>query len=139
MALEVDDLVQRALAGDITGVTSALGLAEDLQRGLIDRFRSLPMARSAVLAGRTLADSVRNVFVVALMMAVDDLFPEREGERTWHDTPPLLVTKHRQEEAYHTAPLGRKLVTINGALSALDDGLAAADRHLGRAAKVFRL
>ena len=38
------------------GFVTALGLAEDLKKGLIDRFRSLPIARSAVLAGRTLAD-----------------------------------------------------------------------------------
>jgi ABC-2 type transport system permease protein/oleandomycin transport system permease protein len=53
------------------GATSTgVGLAEDLGKGLIERFRSLPMARSAVLAGRTVADLVRNVFVVALMCAV---------------------------------------------------------------------
>jgi ABC-2 type transport system permease protein/oleandomycin transport system permease protein len=51
-------------------LTTGVGLAEDLQKGLVDRFRSLPMARSAVLVGRTLADLVRNVFVVALMCAV---------------------------------------------------------------------
>ncbi len=51
-------------------LTTGVGLAEDLQKGLIDRFRSLPMARSAVLIGRTLADLVRNVFVVALMCIV---------------------------------------------------------------------
>jgi ABC-2 type transport system permease protein/oleandomycin transport system permease protein len=49
---------------------TAIGLAEDLNRGLIERFRSLPMARSAVLAGRTLADLTRNVFVTALMLVV---------------------------------------------------------------------
>lgn len=42
------------------GFVTALGLNEDLHKGLIDRFRSLPMARSAVLAGRTLADVVTN-------------------------------------------------------------------------------
>jgi ABC-2 type transport system permease protein len=51
-------------------VQTGIGLAEDLQKGLIERFRSLPMARSAVLAGRTIADLVRNVFVVAVMVAV---------------------------------------------------------------------
>jgi ABC transporter DrrB family efflux protein len=51
-------------------VTTGIGLAEDLQRGLIDRFRSLPMARSAVLTGRTIADLVRNSFVVIVMLAV---------------------------------------------------------------------
>jgi len=49
-----------------TGATS-VGLAEDLAKGLIDRFRSLPMARSAVLVGRTNADLVRNVFIVVIM------------------------------------------------------------------------
>ena len=42
---------------------TAIGLAEDLHKGLLERFRALPMARSAVLAGRTTADLVRNVFV----------------------------------------------------------------------------
>jgi ABC transporter DrrB family efflux protein len=49
---------------------TALGLTEDLSKGVIDRFRSLPMARSAVLAGRTLSDLVRNGFVITLMLAV---------------------------------------------------------------------
>jgi ABC-2 type transport system permease protein len=51
-------------------VSTGVGLAEDLHKGLIERFRSLPMARSAVLAGRTLADLCRNVFVVLLMTVV---------------------------------------------------------------------
>jgi ABC-2 type transport system permease protein len=49
---------------------AAIGLASDLKSGLLERFRSLPMARSAVLAGRTFADLARNVFVAALMAAV---------------------------------------------------------------------
>jgi ABC-2 type transport system permease protein/oleandomycin transport system permease protein len=49
---------------------TGVGLAEDLSKGMIDRFRSLPMARSAVLAGRTLSDTVRNAFVVLLMGVV---------------------------------------------------------------------
>jgi ABC-2 type transport system permease protein/oleandomycin transport system permease protein len=51
-------------------LAAAVGLASDLKSGLLERFRSLPMARSAVLTGRTIADLVRNVFVVALMAAV---------------------------------------------------------------------
>jgi ABC-2 type transport system permease protein len=51
-------------------LTTGVGLADDLHKGLIDRFRSLPMARSAVLVGRTLADFVRNFFVVILMCVV---------------------------------------------------------------------
>jgi ABC transporter DrrB family efflux protein len=52
------------------GVGTAIGLAEDRGKGLLERFRSLPMASSAVLAGRTIADLCRNVFVVLLMTAV---------------------------------------------------------------------
>jgi len=59
--------VQTTLFG---GSATAVGLAQDLREGIIDRFRSLPMARSAVLAGRTLADLARNVVTVALMVAV---------------------------------------------------------------------
>ncbi len=51
-------------------VASGIGLAEDLRRGIIDRFRSLPMARSAVLVGRTVSDLVRNAAVVAVMFGV---------------------------------------------------------------------
>ena len=49
---------------------SAIGMAADLKSGLLERFHSLPMARSAVLAGRTSADLARNLFVVTLMTAV---------------------------------------------------------------------
>ena len=51
-------------------INTALGLAEDRSQGLIERLRSLPMARSAVLMGRTISDLVRNIFVVALMLGV---------------------------------------------------------------------
>ncbi|MFS8101677.1 ABC transporter permease [Lentzea alba] len=44
------------------------GLAEDITKGIIDRFRSLPMARSAVLIGRTTSDLVNNALVVVIMM-----------------------------------------------------------------------
>ena len=59
--------VQTAVFG---AMNTAVGLATDLQSGLLERFRSLPMARSAVLAGRTIADLTRNIFVVALMAGV---------------------------------------------------------------------
>ncbi|MEZ5237436.1 MAG: ABC transporter permease [Microthrixaceae bacterium] len=51
-------------------MSTGVGLAEDLHAGIVERFRSLPMARSAVLAGRTTADLVRNIFVVMLMLVV---------------------------------------------------------------------
>ena len=49
---------------------TAVGLAEDLDRGVVDRFRSMPMARSAVLIGRTVADLLRNVVIIGLMILV---------------------------------------------------------------------
>ncbi len=49
---------------------TSVGIAEDLSKGLIDRFRSLPMARSAFLSGRVLADAVRYAILVVLMIAV---------------------------------------------------------------------
>lgn len=52
------------------GINTAIGMAADVKSGLLERFRSLPMSRSAVLAGRTTADLARNVFVGALMAAV---------------------------------------------------------------------
>ncbi len=52
------------------GFVTALGLSEDLRKGLIDRFRSLPMSRGAVLVGRTLADIATNLVSLAAMVAV---------------------------------------------------------------------
>jgi len=49
---------------------TAVGLSEDLRLGVIDRFRSMPMARSAVLVGRTTADLVRNILIIGLMIVV---------------------------------------------------------------------
>jgi ABC transporter DrrB family efflux protein len=52
------------------GFVTALGLADDLGKGLIDRFRSLPMSRAAVLAGRTSADVVTNMVSLLVMVGV---------------------------------------------------------------------
>jgi ABC-2 type transport system permease protein/oleandomycin transport system permease protein len=49
---------------------TGVAIADDLSTGMIDRFRTLPMTRSAVLAGRTLADAVRNLFVIGLMIGL---------------------------------------------------------------------
>ncbi|HEY6748090.1 MAG TPA: ABC transporter permease [Mycobacteriales bacterium] len=58
------------LAIGFGSANTAVGIAEDLGHGVVDRFRSLPIARSAVLAGRTASDTLRNVVVVLLMVAV---------------------------------------------------------------------
>jgi ABC-2 type transport system permease protein/oleandomycin transport system permease protein len=64
-------------------MNTAVGLAEDLRSGMLDRFRSLPIARSAVLAGRTIADLMRNVLVVALMVGVGFLVGFRVHTNTF--------------------------------------------------------
>jgi len=63
-------MVQTVVFG--TSATS-VGLAEDLQKGIVDRFRSLPIARSAVLFGRILADTVR-LSVVAIVLIIVGYF-----------------------------------------------------------------
>ncbi len=74
------------------GAQTAVGLATDLKEGVIDRFRTLPMARSAVLAGRTLADLVRNFFVVLLMVGVGVLVGFRfHGASIWDDIGALVL------------------------------------------------
>jgi ABC-2 type transport system permease protein len=66
----VDFLIPGIIVQNIAfgGFVTALGLNEDLTKGLIDRFRSLPMARAAVLAGRTLADVVTNTLSVMILV-----------------------------------------------------------------------
>lgn len=60
-------IVQTVVFG---AMQTGVGLADDVSHGMIDRFRSLPMARSAVLAGRTISETVRNFFVIIIMTAV---------------------------------------------------------------------
>lgn len=57
-------------AGAFTALQTGIGLSADFQRGLVDRFRSLPMARSAVIGGRILADGVRVAWGTAMILAV---------------------------------------------------------------------
>jgi ABC transporter DrrB family efflux protein len=66
----VDFLIPGILVQNIAfgGFYTALGLAEDLTKGLIDRFRSLPTARASVLAGRTLADVGTNSLAIAVLL-----------------------------------------------------------------------
>jgi ABC transporter DrrB family efflux protein len=56
--------IQNAIFG---ATTTAIGLAEDMKEGIIDRFRSLPMARSAVLVGRTTFDLAKTLILVAIV------------------------------------------------------------------------
>ena len=66
----VDFLIPGIIVQSIAfgGFVTAIGLSEDVKKGLIDRFRSLPMARPAVLAGRTLADVVTNLLSICVLL-----------------------------------------------------------------------
>ena len=66
----VDFLIPGIIVQNIAfgGFVTALGLNEDVHKGLIDRFRSLPMARPAVLAGRTLSDVVTNLLSMIVLV-----------------------------------------------------------------------
>ena len=68
----VDFLIPGIIVQSIAfgGFVTALGLSEDLQKGLIDRFRSLPMSRSAVLTGRTLSDVALNCLSLTVLLVV---------------------------------------------------------------------
>ena len=68
----IDYLLPGILVQSVTFRASqtAVGLSDDLKLGVIDRFRSMPMARSAVLIGRATADLVRNVLIIVLMIIV---------------------------------------------------------------------
>lgn len=81
-------LVQSAVFG---ATATSIGLTEDLGAGVIDRFRSLPMARSAVLSGRTLADLTRNTFVNCLMLFVGFLMGWRFEQGLWKMLIGLVV------------------------------------------------
>ena len=72
-------------------IGTAIGLAEDLHKGFIERFRSLPMARSAVLAGRTSADLIRNIGVLILITAVGLLVGFRIQAGIWAFLGGLLL------------------------------------------------
>jgi ABC transporter DrrB family efflux protein len=63
-------LVQSSLFG---ALNTGVGLAEDMGKGIIDRFRSLPMSRGAVMAGRTFSDMIRNIFTMSIMIIVGSL------------------------------------------------------------------
>src|SRR5579862_6882657 len=68
-------------------IGTAVGLSADLRTGILVRFRTLPMARIAVLGGRTLADLARNLLVVGVMIGVGFA----AGFRSAHGAPGLLA------------------------------------------------
>ncbi len=81
-------IVQTAVFG---ALMTGIGLTEDLRRGVIDRFRSLPIARSAVLVGRTAADACMNVLTLTVMLLVGVAVGFRPSEPLWSVLAGLLL------------------------------------------------
>jgi ABC-2 type transport system permease protein/oleandomycin transport system permease protein len=81
-------MVQTAIFG---ALTTGLGLTEDMKAGVVDRFRSLPIARSAVLVGRTTADMVANGVTLLVMLLVGLVVGFRPSEPVWSIALALLL------------------------------------------------
>ena len=118
----IDFLIPGIIVQNIAfgGFVTALGLAEDLTKGLIDRFRSLPTARASVLAGRTLADVVTNLLSIAVLR---------------HDRPDhrLLVRRERARDRRRRRPAAAvRLRVLVDLRAARDVGLLARGRERGR-------
>ena len=82
----VDFLIPGIIVQNIAfgGFVTALGLNEDVHKGLIDRFRSLPMARPAVLAGRTTADIVTNTLSMTVLLVTGVIIGFSFHTNFWH-------------------------------------------------------
>ncbi len=81
-------LVQTIIFGSLQ---TGIGLSRDLNAGIIDRFRSLPMSRGAVLTGRTVADMIRNTFIAMIMMTVGFALGFRFQDGIWNGILMILL------------------------------------------------
>jgi ABC-2 type transport system permease protein len=120
-----DDYIQFLLPGIFSqslvfnSAFTGVGLAEDLQKGLIDRLRSLPMARSAVLIGRTVSDLVRNVFTFFVMLGVSFLIGFRfEGSLAAAVGATLLLLLFSYSLSWVQALIGLSVKSVEAANSA---------------------
>ncbi len=89
----IDYLVPGILAQTIIfgSTVTGVGLAQDLSKGMTDRFHSLPMARSALLAGRTISDMIRNFWTLMLMLVVGLLIGFRFQDGFFHAAEAILL------------------------------------------------
>ncbi len=98
---------------------TGIGLAEDLNKGLVDRLRSLPMARSAVLIGRTVSDLVRNLFTFFVMLGVAFLIGFRfEGSALQAALATLLLLLFSYALSWLQALIGLSVRSVEAANSA---------------------
>ena len=102
------------------GTGTAVGLAEDLQKGIIDRFRSLPMAPSGVLIGRTFADLIRNAYTVLIMTGVGFLIGFRfTGSIGQFGLALVLVTLFGYSISWLSANIGLRAKSAQAAQGAI--------------------
>jgi len=98
---------------------TGVGLAEDLSKGLVDRLRSLPMSRSAVLVGRTVSDLVRNLFTFFVMLGVAFLIGFRfEGSLFEALLATLLLLLFSYALSWMQAIIGLSVRSVEAANSA---------------------
>ena len=99
---------------------TGVGIAEDLSKGLVDRLRSLPMARSAVLVGRTISDLLRNVltFVVMLVIAFWPIGFRFEGSLAEAALATLLLLLFSYSLSWVQALMGLSVGSVEAANSA---------------------
>jgi ABC-2 type transport system permease protein len=99
---------------------TGVGLAEDLGKGLVDRLRSLPMSRSAVLIGRTVSDLVRNVitFLVMLVVSIWPIGFRFEGSLAGAVAATLLLLLFSYALSWVQALIGLSVGSVEAANSA---------------------
>ena len=98
---------------------TGIGLADDLQKGLVDRLRSLPMSRSAVIVGRTVSDLVRNLFTFAVMIAVALAIGFRFTGGAWNAVAAtVLLVSFSYALSWVQAIIGLSVTSVEAANSA---------------------
>ena len=98
---------------------TSVGIAEDMQKGYIDRLRSLPMSRSAVLIGRTISDLVRNIITFVVMLAVAFAIGFRfEGSLLEAFVATLLLLVFSYGLSWVQALIGQNVSSVEAANSA---------------------
>ena len=110
-------LIQTTIFGS---TNTGVGLADDLQKGMVDRYRSLPMARSAVISGRIIADTLVNFFVAILMIGVGVAIGMRFNGGFWPAVAlPFTVAGFSFGFSWMAALVGSSVRNVESASSAL--------------------
>lgn len=110
-------IITQTVAFGATG--TAVAMADDIQKGIIDRFRALPMSRSAVIGGRVLADVARLLLTISIMAAVGLLIGWRPELQPLRLLAALaLVLAFGQAMSWMFALMGLTIRTVEAAQAA---------------------